>query len=84
METRTPRRRLFAHPATLALAAEGSSLRDVAEVAAVTQSCVSYQLAGRRPMTPSVHEAIVALIGQDGAERVVDAIPAPAQGRLAA
>lgn len=71
-------------PATLAIAAEGYAVEDVSERIGVSRSYVSHILAGRRPMTSDVRAALVAFMGDDGAERVIAAIPSPDPERLAA
>lgn len=75
MVTSTPRRKLFARPATLALAVEGSSPRDIAEAAGVSRSYVSQMLAGARPVTAPVRAAMTDVVGDEGARRVLALIP---------
>lgn len=74
MTTRT-RTRTYAGPATLALLTAGCSVTDLAERVRLSRPSVSNYLLGRRPMPGHVAEAIVDLIGEDEARRVLALIP---------
>lgn len=79
-----PRRKLFAHPSTLALAAAGSSARDVAEAAGVSQSYVSQALAGVRPVSVGINDALIACVGEQDARGILALIPRDEPEQLAA
>lgn len=71
------RQRVLAHPATLALAAAGSSTNDLADALGVTQSMASRYLAGRVRLPERLPPALCSLIGEDAAARVLALIPGP-------
>jgi predicted transcriptional regulator len=69
------RQRLLAHPATLALAAAGSSTNDLADALGVTQSMASRYLSGRVGTPERLPETLRELIGADAARNVLALIP---------
>ena len=71
--TRKPYR---VHPARRVLAEQGFTVSAVADHAGVYPSTVTRQLAGERALGEPVREALIQLVGDDGAERVIEAIPA--------
>lgn len=65
------RRRLLAHPATLALSAAGSSTADVADELGVSRAAVSQYLSGIRRPHPDLPTALRSLIGDKAAAEVL-------------
>ncbi|MCW3048005.1 MAG: hypothetical protein JWO74_2289 [Solirubrobacterales bacterium] len=63
------------HPATMALAAAGSSSVDVAAVLGVTSAAVSSYFAGINRPHPDLPEALRELVGADAARNVLALIP---------
>jgi hypothetical protein len=81
--THQGRRRLLAHPATIALAAAGSSTVDLADELGVTRSAVGQYLSGARGAHPDLPAALRSLIGYDAAARVLALIPSPDESPVA-
>jgi predicted transcriptional regulator len=75
VQTGSRRQRILAHPATLALAAAGSSTNDLADALSVTQSMASRYLAGRVRPPMRLHEVLRSLVGDDAAANVLALIP---------
>lgn len=63
------------HRARLVLAEHGFTVSAVADRAGVYPSTVTRQLAGENGLADPVRAALVELVGHDGAERVIAAIP---------
>jgi len=74
-QTGSRRQRILAHPATLALAAAGSSTNDLADGLGVTQSMASRYLAGRVRTPDRLPQVLGELVGTDAAKRVMALIP---------
>jgi hypothetical protein len=75
MTRHTRRSRLLAHPATLALAAAGSSTIELADALGISSSAASLYLAGRRRAPDRLPAVLAKLIGQEAADAVLAAIP---------
>lgn len=72
---RRHRRRLLAHPATLALAGAGSSVLDLAAALNVSPSCASMYMAGTRRTPEHLPGVLSDLVGKEAAARVLALIP---------
>lgn len=70
--TRRPYR---VHAARLVLAELGFTVSAVAARAGVYPSTITRQLAGERALAEPTRVALVELVGDDGAARVIEAIP---------
>jgi hypothetical protein len=69
------RTRRYVVPATIPILIAGSSVSDLARVLGVTQSCASHYLAGRRRVPFGMRDALVQLVGDEAASRVLELIP---------
>lgn len=79
-----PRRRVIASPATLALAAGGSCLDELAIVMRVSRSAAGQYLSGRRRPPVGLPVVLRGLVGERAAARVLAAIPSPVAEPIAA
>lgn len=64
------------HPARVVLGENGYTLSALAERAGMSPGGITRQLSGECRVTDRVRDALVSLIGEDGAADVIAAIPA--------
>lgn len=67
------------HPARVALGSHGYTVGALAERAGMSTGGITRQLAGECRLSGRVHDALVELIGEDGAAEVAAAIPSREQ-----
>ena len=80
MDQHTHRRRLLAAPATLALAAAGSSAVDLANELDVTPAAAGQYLRGTRRSPTGLPAALRSLVGAEAADHVLSLIPVRDRG----
>jgi hypothetical protein len=76
---RLPPQRLLAHPATIALAAAGSTTTELADALGITRSMASRYLAGTTRQPEHMPAALRALVGDEAATEVLALIPTTAE-----